>query len=513
MPILQAKLIMTARPNLAWDERGRAVERSFMAKKLPLLISTLTALASLGFQVPANAIMDFEEERPPEWSAIELLNHADVVYRRIIDACRGVGITQTCLTNQVNSIMTENNKDSAFLYLRKQRTIIPSIDYTNGAVKFIYFDSDVVSRLQGTANPEPILNAYVGWMNSPRGNYYNVDFSYLYNGRMDQTQRIAVSLGGANKDFTYTNQIVELKDQNYTDENNFDTIAYSIVGTRGSIFHRQYYFGGCIDEEYEPGMICRAMINGKGELIYRHYSGTESLQKPINEDYSLYNAGYEAGLANSQNDGYDAGYSAGQQNGYEIGYEQGYNDGQQDSYDIGYDDGHDAGEQYGYDVGHSEGFEEGYNQGYANGSSDGADAGYQSGHLAGYSDGFDAGYQSGYTDGYEAGLAQGNADITPQENIELDTSDVTDQTSIDEISTRAQSHVNLDNSSVELVSTLTSSTNTMRHPDTGEYTVDDKEGTTESAWWIGAIFALGLVTVCWLFWPNRQKSKKSPKKF
>lgn len=44
-------------------------------------------------------------------------------------------------------------------------------------------------------------------------------------------------------------------------------------------------------------------------------------------------------------------------------------------------------------------------------------------------------------------------------------------------------------------------------PDTGQATAT-QEGSTEFPWWLGAIFAAGLGTLVWFFWPKAKKSSK-----
>lgn len=47
-------------------------------------------------------------------------------------------------------------------------------------------------------------------------------------------------------------------------------------------------------------------------------------------------------------------------------------------------------------------------------------------------------------------------------------------------------------------------------PNTGVPT--NQNNATEFPWWLGAIFALGVLTLVWFFWPNHKKSPKLPKK-
>lgn len=94
------------------------------------------------------------------------------------------------------------------------------------------------------------------------------------------------------------------------------------------------------------------------------------------EEFSIYQAGYNAGEINGYLVGHKEGESLGYTRGFREGYETGYNAGNDAGYNNGYKTGYDYAsqkigpEQYsighaeGYSQGHSEGFSEGYETGY-----------------------------------------------------------------------------------------------------------------------------------------------------
>lgn len=496
-----------------------------MAKKLPFIISALTILAGFGLQPPTVNALPFEEEEETKWSVIELLNHGSSVYKRILNDCRGATDVDSCISDDVNTIIAnEDNQDSAFLHLRNLRFVVSSIDYAKGSIKFIFFNNDVVKKLQGITSPNVINNAYIGWLASPRANYYYTDFNYLYEGRMDNSQYIVASLNGSNSLFAIPNQIIEVKDPSYETNNIFDTIAYSIEGNNDFKVHRQFYFGGCTGGDYEEGMECRAMINGKGDLVYRRFTGTEAIPAPLNEDFSLYNDGYAAGTAA----GYSNGYTAGLDEGYDDGYDNGYNDG----YAAGHSVGKIDGENSGYVTGHNEGYNEGYDEGYHNGNNDGLAEGYEAGLANGYesgresglAEGYQAGYENGLEEGYNQGFASGQAEGT-EEGYRIGFDDGYAKAREEAVTTEDNNAIqsnpdggtsdpavqNINESKLTLrlkdTDTVLTTQSTVHRPDTGAAT-NEEAHSSEFPWWLGVIFMTGLATTLWLFWPNRKKSQK-----
>ena len=184
---------------------------------------------------------------------------------------------------------------------------------------------------------------------------------------------------------------------------------------------------------------------------------------------------YEEGYA----DGYQAGLSAGQNAGYESGYEDGHADGKTDGYTSGFNDGW------------TEGYDNGYNDGY----NDGFDSGYQAAmeeirdndNQTNPNDGDDTDNTNNYED------TNSSNNDNPMENNQIINQNIT----IDSAN------------SLTTESDLSNSTKTklpFRTPNTGA--PNGEESSVEFPWWLGVIFIAGLSTLVWLFIPNRKKFNK-----
>lgn len=224
---------------------------------------------------------------------------------------------------------------------------------------------------------------------------------------------------------------------------------------------------------------------------------------------------YEEGYA----DGYQAGLSAGQNAGYESGYEDGHADGKTDGYTSGFNDGIEEGRVEGYD----EGYGDGYNDGRDQGRIEGFDEGYMIGRDDGWMEGYDNGYNDGYNDGFDSGYQAAMEEIRNNDNqINSNDDDNTDDTNGHEDTNNPNNDNSIDNhqtinqnitinsaSSLTTESDLSNSTKTklpFRTPNTGA--PNGEESSVEFPWWLGAIFIAGLSTLAWLFIPNRKKSSK-----
>ena len=242
--------------------------------------------------------------------------------------------------------------------------------------------------------------------------------------------------------------------------------------------------------------------NTKDGRKYDAWFGREELY-PYFEDPS-YNEGYQDGLNDGSSNGYDNGYQDGLNDGSNTGFSEGYND----DYNAGYNEGYSAGLIAGEDNGYGAGYDTGYNEGLLQGHEDG----FIEGTSLAYQEGFNEGYSEGYRDGQNDSTSSNNSNddnLIPGDNDDSIPNTDTD-TQAPTLSPTENSFNQSTNNIIKINSDLEKSNpktnSSIKRPNTGASTVES--GSSESEWWLGAIFILGLGTLIWLFWPNRQKKSR-----
>lgn len=253
-----------------------------------------------------------------------------------------------------------------------------------------------------------------------------------------------------------------------------------------------------------------------GELCKLQY--TSDNLKPGLVNKPTYEEGYEDGYNDGYNDGLTAGHNEGYREGITEGYDNGHSDGKNEGYEAGFIDGigigHDEGYDNGYDEGYNQGLSEGHFEGYEDGYMLGRDDGWMEGQDAGYHEGYDSGYNNGYDNGYSNGFnaARNQNENTSEGDNQDDGTDNTDSNINNNTSSNQATNdgVLVQNmSTISLGSELLSGSKpkfSIRTPNTGSEVQENYS--TEFPWWLGAIFAFGIVTLIWFFVPKRKKTNK-----
>ena len=255
-----------------------------------------------------------------------------------------------------------------------------------------------------------------------------------------------------------------------------------------------------------------------GELCKMQYTKESPtallVNKPTYEEG--YEDGYNDGLAAGYSEGYNSGYDDGENNGYANGFANGTEAGRIEGYNSGYTEGRTNG----YIEGQGSGYTEGHTYGYI----EGQNSGYTAGRTDGYIEGYNSGYDSGYNDGYAAG--QDAAPSSQGDNIDEGNNDATDNQSNNTANTNNTDNTDDTNNadSNQIINQITNDINinsgplTISRPKFSAKTPNTGSGahqeaySTEFPWWLGAIFIFGTLTLVWFFAPNRKKSHKKSQK-
>lgn len=467
-----------------------------MAKKMPLLISTLTILVSILSASNVGAT-EVEEDLGP-WSFDELFA-ARLELKAIVEAeCPQAAYTRNACLNRI----MENKGGIYYTGMLKFQygQFMPiSIDFKNNTLDYYYSSEDLYRnyywKLPYTGDyltklviVQPEKNYPGNVLADLRQNVESSHWRVIYDSTKDGNdvnslpfdRRATLSINRPSFDPEYE-QYLQI----------FYTDVYDEAGR-----YTKTYFTDCIDgKKYD------IWFDGPNANPYfKNFSYDEGYAAGYSDGNNTgytngYSAGYNEGFSGGQSDGYNQGFNDGLSQGYfqgrDEGYMDGYFSGEQSGYSIGYQDGQTVGHDAGYTEGHEEGLTEGYNSGLTDGFTAGYSDGVEAGHTAGYTDGYNFGYDEGYTIGFNTAL------VSSINNSNTSSTEVITTT------TNLSSEATLSSS---IKSQLAPTT-----PDTGATTREDSSS-VEFQWWLGAIFALGLAALCWLLWPNHPKRSKSPKK-
>lgn len=97
--------------------------------------------------------------------------------------------------------------------------------------------------------------------------------------------------------------------------------------------------------------------------------------------------------------------------------------------------------------------------------------------------------------------------VPPSQDDEIASNDSSDEITKTPGNTTQQSDSIKNNNQIKANLNPSSSKETVKTPETGEPT-EGEGGSIEFPWWLGVIFASGIVALIWLFWPNRKNSSK-----
>lgn len=507
-----------------------------MAKKLPLIISTLTLFAN-GFMSPATTWATETTYSPDgPWSFEEMMAVENEVRPIIDEVCPNESSIWDC----VYRYTSDRAYDESFIYYRVS---------TFGDDQFHILSLDPNSKNGKTTieyyfNPENPSGKYRGalkteydyetgtWQKHFDDEAYTYTISKLY------LYQVETGYNPAPVDQSLYPEVFASPHTRilYSDTKPEGADSLLPANQRGTLeietvsYDAKYSNSFYIAFEDEYGKIHTHEVNFSnchlgGELCklqyVRDFAMPRLVNKPTYEEG--YTDGYEAGLAAGQSVGYEAGfedgYTNGKGDGYEAGQTDGYDEGHNKGYNSGYQDGHSdglsQGRTEGYEYGHMLGRDEGWMEGYDNGYYDGLNDGYQDGLDSGYHEGYDNGYNNGYNNGFDAGYNTAKDDNTDEG--EGDGSDEGegdgDSGNSDGSDIDSGSHNNNHSNSITNENTLISNTNSIsvgsklaRTPNTGSSTKENSSA--EFTWWLGAIFALGVVVLIWLFAPKRKKTNK-----
>lgn len=483
-----------------------------MAKKLPLLISTLTILVSILSASNVGAT-EVEEDLGP-WSFDELFA-ARLELKAIVEAeCPQAAYTRNACLNRI----MENKGGIYYTGMLKFQygQFMPiSIDFKNNTLDYYYSSEDLYRnyywKLPYTGDyltklviVQPEKNYPGNVLADLRQNVESSHWRVIYDSTKDGNdinslpfdRRATLSINKPSFDPEYE-QYLQI----------FYTDVYDEAGR-----YTKTYFTDCIDGKKYDIWLDGPNANPYFKDFSYSDGYTAGYSDGSNTGYTDgYNVGYNDGYANGKSGGYLEGFNEGRLRGYDDGrnegYMEGYFSGQDSGYMIGYSDGqstgHDTGYQEGYITGHADGHEEGLTEGRADGYAAGYSDGLETGRSAGYTEGYSLGYDEGYNLGYSAAL------LSITDNITNSNDDMSSPDSI--INATINENTASGTSSIELSGATKLQPTNPSTPDTGAATRED-DSQVEFQWWLGAIFTIGLATLCWLFWPNHQKRSKSSKK-
>lgn len=497
-----------------------------MAKKTPLILSTLTLLASGLAPASVWAENTYSFEGP--WSFDEMMSVESEIQPIIDEVCPYETWPENCAQRY-----TIDRYAEAPIYNRV-------VTFEDAQFHILLLDSNPSNgktTIEYYFNPENSYEKYTSPVRTDYGNVLRKYFDPVF--------------------YTHTIHRIHIyqSETGYSagslDEPGFKTLYFGTksegeesllpANQKGTLeieevsFDPKYRRWIFIDFEDENGRIHRNWIDFSGchqggELCKMQYA------KDIAQALLVNKPTYEEGYA----DGYRDGLADGQNAGYAAGFEDGYINGENDGYDSGFIDGVETGRTEGYDNGHEDGYNEGYNsglnqgriegyeygrmlgrdEGYTDGYNDGLNDGYAEGQDAGYHTGYDNGYNNGYNNGYTSGYNATSHNAEDDENSGNDAANNTDDSSAEgndpstdnttNTNQATNGEISINNTSTlsvgsELASSIKSRFSA-KTPNTGSPT--GEEYSVEFPWWLGAIFAVGVITVIWLFIPNHKKTNK-----
>ena len=490
-----------------------------MAKKMPLIISTLTLLIGSLATVPVWAD-DTAYSFDGPWSFDEMMAVENEIQPIIDEVCPYEWASENCTQRYTTDRYADAPIYGRVITFGSDQFHILSLDPnpSNGKTTIEYY-----------FDPENLYEKYASTVKTDYDYYGNVLRKYfdpaMYTHTINklhiyqtETGYFATSFDSPGVRLLYSGTKSEGEDS-LLPVNQKGTLEIEEVS-----FDPQYRKWLYIDFEDEDGNIHQHRANFSdchqgGELCKLYYNRAEPaallINKPTYEEG--YEDGYNAGLAAGQNAGYEAGFAEGTEAGRTEGYNEGANDGYTGGYNNGLNDGYmngyNNGLNDGYMGGYNNGLNDGYMDGYNNGLDQGRLEGYEYGRTLGRDEGYTDGYNNGYDNGYNSGYNAANHNAENNDNPGDDTTDNESNTSVGDITNNNQAingDISINNtSSISVGSELASSIKTRlsaKTPNTGSPT--EENHSTELPWWLGAIFTLGALALIWLFVPNRKKSSK-----
>lgn len=493
-----------------------------MAKKMPLIISTLTLFASS--LAPMATWADSPHSIDGPWSFEEMMAAEREVQPIIDEVCPYEYSVVDCAYRYTDERYQDDPIYNRLLLFEYYQFHVLSLNPNpkDGKVTIEYYFNpensnekyfspiktstdgmgNIIKYFDGYSYIHTISELYIyqvenGYMSTPSNqNLYEEVFAsphtrMLYSGTKSAGESSLLP----------TNQAGTLEIEEYSYDPKYSDQLYVVFRDENGNMHPQaIIYSGC----HQGGELCKLQYSREtpSPLLVNKPTYEEGYEDGYNDGLT---AGYDEGYANGIAEGYDNGYSDGKNDGYESGFTDGINIGR----DEGYDDGYDEGYTQGLDEGRFEGYEEGYMLGRDDGWMEGQDAGYHEGYDSGYSNGYDNGYSNGYN------AARNQNDNTDENGSQDDKTDNTDNTGSITVDSTNLNRATNDGISVQNTSTINLDSGfvsnpkpkfSIKTPNTGSGVQENHS--TEFPWWLGIVFALGILTLIWLFVPNRKKSHK-----
>ena len=473
-----------------------------MAKKLPLIISTLTLLTS---SLASTAVWanDTTHSLEGPWSFEEMMAVERELQPIIDEVCPYENFPSSCADRYTFDRYYEDPIYFRLPGFENPQFHILSLDpdpkdgkatieyYFNPENYFEkYYRSNIIVETDSLGN---VLRKYY----DPTSYTHTMYNLYIYQVEGDNLTtpedkslyaevfsspytRILYSGGKSENEYSLLpfNEKGTLKIEEFSHDPKYNNFLYMVYEDENGKMHVDKYD---LRECHQGGEICKLRY-------YKEKAEPYLVNKPTYEEG--YADGYEAGFADGQNEGYTAGFEDGYTNGENDGYDSGFAAGTETGYNAGYNDGHSDG----YSEGRDNGYDDGYNEGYSNGLDQGFNEGYELGRMTGREEGWMEGYENGLNDGSANNSGDNSNSGTPDPIIN------------NEISVISTSSINVGSGLSNSIKTKLSP----RTPNTGSPTHENSS--TEFPWWLGVVFALGAVVLIWLFAPSRKKTSKNLEK-